>query len=71
MILELEGDDRGSGRDRVIETKGGWGTWIRTRDGDTKNRCLTAWLYPNASPGRGSSARRKPVTPGSIRGDSK
>ena len=25
----------------------GWGTWIRTRDDDTKNRCLTAWPYPN------------------------
>ena len=25
----------------------GWGTWIRTRDGGTKNHCLTAWLYPN------------------------
>jgi hypothetical protein len=35
-----------------MEEKGGWGTWIRTRDGDTKNRCLTAWLYPNTSAGQ-------------------
>ena len=25
----------------------GWGAWIRTRDGGTKNRCLTAWRRPN------------------------
>ncbi len=32
-----------------IKKANGWGGWIRTSGGDTKNRCLTTWLRPNQS----------------------
>ena len=32
---------------RTAQNYFGWGGRIRTYDGGTKNRCLTAWLRPN------------------------